>query len=62
MKKLLEYRTAKNLNQRQMADFLGFSPVTYHEWEKGKKKMGREAALVISEKTGLSRDYLIFGD
>ncbi len=45
-----------------MAAFIGFSPVTYHEWEKGKKRMSRTAALVVAEKTGLSRDYLIFGD
>lgn len=62
MEKLIQHRKALNISSRQMAINLGFSPVTYWEWEKGKKKMGRDAALKISAATGISRDYLIFGD
>ena len=62
MKKLIAYRNSRKLSLRQMAIELGISYVSLWEYENGKKRPGRETAIDLAKKTGLSRDYLIFGD
>jgi len=62
MKLLIQYRKSRKLSQARMAEFLGISQPDLSDYENGKKRPRPERAKKIAAKTGLSRDYLIFGD
>lgn len=62
MQLLKQYRESRKLSQVDLAKLLGISQATLSDYENGKKRPRPSKAKQIAKVTGLSRDYLIFGE
>lgn len=56
---LKEVRTQNNATQAQIADFLGVTIKTYRGYEKGQEYPKLEYLIALSDKWGVSIDYLL---
>ena len=59
MEKLVQLRKAKNLTQKEMADFLLTSQQTYSRYEKGTREPDIETIIKLADYFGVSVDYLL---
>lgn len=58
-KRIKEYRKAKNMTQRQIADFLGTTERNYQYYESGEREPALETFLIIADMLDVSTDYLL---
>ena len=56
---LKEVRTQNNATQAQIADFLGVTVKTYRGYEKGQEYPKLESLIALSDRWGVSIDYLL---
>lgn len=56
---LKTWRTAKEMNQREAADFIGISQNAYCRLERGLSSPRREKAKIIMEKTGVPLEVIV---
>lgn len=56
---LKEVRTQNNATQAQIADFLGVTAKTYRGYEKGQEYPKLESLIALSDRWGVSIDYLL---
>lgn len=56
---LKKVRTEKHATQAQIADFLGVTMKTYRGYEKGQEYPKLESLIALSDKWGVSIDYLL---
>jgi transcriptional regulator with XRE-family HTH domain len=55
MNVLRDYRTKNHMTQRALAELVGVERVTVARWESGKRKIGKDKLVEISEKTKISK-------
>lgn len=59
--RIIAYRQEQGKTTVEMADFLNFNRLAYGKFEKGQKILSVNEIAMISTKTGLSLEFLIFG-
>lgn len=59
MNKLKELRKQKDVNQSEVAKFIGISQNTYSYWENGKVKIDNESLQKLADYFGVTIDYLL---
>lgn len=57
--RLKELRIKNNLNQKELADKLGYKQNTISQWESGKRLMDSDTLEKIADFFGVSTDYLL---
>ena len=57
--KLKELRTAQNLNQKELAEKLGYSQNTISQWESGKRSMDADTLARIADFFGVTTDAVL---
>ena len=57
--KLKELRTAQNLNQKELAEKLGYSQNTISQWESGKRSMDADTLARIADYFGVTTDTVL---
>ncbi len=59
MNTLVQLRKAKNITQKEMADFLLTSQQTYSRYEKGTREPDIETLIKLADYFGVTVDYLL---
>ena len=59
MKRLRELRIQKNLNQLDMANFLGCTTATYNRYEVGSREPDIQTIIKLADFFSVSTDYLL---
>ncbi len=59
MIKLLEFRTEKELSQRQMSKIMNISQGTYNNWENAKTQPSIEQLIALAKFFGVTIDELV---
>lgn len=57
---LKEWRRAKGISQKEMADLIGVHVNTYIAWEENPGDIRLDKAVIITEKLGISLDDILF--
>lgn len=57
--RLKELRIEKKMNQKELADKLGYKQNTISQWENGKRFMDTETLRIVADFFGVSSDYLL---
>ena len=60
-RRLESLRLALNINRKEFASSFGLDPSSYTKTVDGEKQLRSEAAFAISERWGVSMDYLFRG-
>ena len=57
--RLKELRIEKGINQKELADKLGYKQNTISQWENGKRFMDTETLRIVADFFEVSSDYLL---
>ena len=57
--RLKELRIEKGMNQKELADRLGYKQNTISQWENGKRFMDTETLRIVADFFEVSSDYLL---
>lgn len=57
--RLKELRIEKKMNQKELADRLGYKQNTISQWENGKRLMDTETLRIVADFFEVSSDYLL---